>query len=106
MQAGKLNQRIAIQVNTPTVDSYGQPIPGWATVKTIWASAETSGGKEFYAAQKLYAEMDTLFTIRHDDSITYASRILWDGRTFEIIAPPYDPDAGRKMHKIAAKAVI
>jgi SPP1 family predicted phage head-tail adaptor len=33
---------------------------------TIWAEAITTGGREFYAAQKLYAEMTVLFRVRYN----------------------------------------
>lgn len=88
MRAGKLDQRIVIQTKTTTYNSYHEPINAWADGETLWAEAITTGGGEFYAAQKLHAETKAVFRVR-DDSLTSAvtrlDRVRWNGTTYEIL---------------------
>ena len=86
MRAGKLDQRVTIQTNTPTADAKGQEIESWADTKTVWAEAITGGGKEFYAAQKLHAETKVVFRVRYDSSIVVTQRIVWLDRYFHILS--------------------
>lgn len=105
MRAGKLDQRIAIQTDTPTADSKGQMIESWATVKTIWAEAITTGGGEFYAAQKKYAEARVVFRIREDSTITVLQRIVWDSRYWQILG--IDTVNGQRRERLlTAKEVV
>ena len=85
MRAGKLDQRITVQTNTPTTDSKGQKIESWADTKTIWAGAVTDGGKEFFAAQKVYSEAQVVFRVRYDSSIVSTQRIKWLSRYYSIL---------------------
>lgn len=84
-QSGKLRNFITIQQNTITYDSYNDPVETPSTVTTAWAAIITTGGREFYAAQKLYAETSAVFEIRHTAAITVKMRILYGTRIFQIL---------------------
>ena len=86
MRSGKLDQRVTSQTNVPTADTYGQEIASWSDTKTVWGEAITGGGKEFYAAQKVYAETKVVFRIRYDSSVVVTQRIEWLDRYFNILS--------------------
>lgn len=104
MRAGRLDQRITIQTNTPTADSKGQEVASWADADTIWAEAITGGGGEFYAAQKLFAETKVVFRVRYDSSIVVTQRIVWISRYFQILSINHVSGAYREL-LIACKEV-
>lgn len=84
MRAGALDKRVTIQTKTITYDSYHAPIETWADTVTVWAGIETTGGGEFYAAQKINANTEMLITIRYR-TIAKTQRIKYGTRYFEIL---------------------
>jgi SPP1 family predicted phage head-tail adaptor len=95
MQAGQLRHRIAIQTNTPSQDSYGQPVESWATAATVWAAVEMLGGRERMTAQQMESEASVRFRIRRRD-VNAQQRVSWDGRIFDIEAITHDPTNRRE----------
>ena len=63
MRAGELNRRITLQIKTITYDTVNEPIETWTDFATVWAAVITTGGREFYAAQKLNAETSAVFKV-------------------------------------------
>jgi SPP1 family predicted phage head-tail adaptor len=105
MQAGKLRHKIAIQAETQTINENGYPVSVWTTVKTVWADVVMSGGREFYAAQRLNAETSAVFRVRYDSGVTTKHRIVHDAKTYDILAV-IDPDGRRSETQIYAKEVV
>jgi SPP1 family predicted phage head-tail adaptor len=85
MNPGVLNCRVDIQTPTLTVDAYNQPVESGYTSTTTWAEAVTKGGTEFYAAQKLHADCTVVFRIRYRSTVTPQCRVVYGGRTFEVL---------------------
>lgn len=84
-----MNKQIDIQAVTTNADSYGQPIESWADVSGltgIYCSMITTGGKEYYAAQKLYAEVTAVFKLRYITGITVQHRVQYGTRNFHILS--------------------
>jgi SPP1 family predicted phage head-tail adaptor len=105
IKAGNLNQTITFRRKTVAYDSYNQPIETWADAATVRAAVQTTGGREFYAAQKLYSEMTALFKIRYTQAFNARMQVKWMGRIFEIIAPPFDPNGRREELHVVTKEV-
>lgn len=95
MQSGTLRHRIAIQTNTPTQDSYGEPVTSWATVATVWAAVEMLSGRELFVAQQAQSEATVRFRIRRRD-VDARQRVSWDGRTFGVESVIHDPTNRRE----------
>lgn len=104
MRAGNLNRLITIQSKTVTKDTFGQDIETWGDNFQIWASVTTTGGGEFYAAQKLNSEISILFKVRYTSSITVLDRIIYDNKTYGILYLN-NIDGMRKELQIACKGV-
>lgn len=103
MRAGELDQRITIQTKT-VVNDHGDLIATWADTVTVWAGVTTTGGGEFYAAQKVNAETEVLFKIRNRELSTL-QRIKYGSRIFEILAIN-QVNADRREIQISAKEVV
>jgi len=97
--------------DTGAKDSYGQKVESWADVATVWAAVLTegmgrsTGGREFYAAQKLHAETEAVFQIRFRRRINTAMRIKYGNRYFGIIHIA-DPKEKHEELLVSAKEVM
>lgn len=86
MESGKLNKRITIQRRINSPDDEGYVVDSWEDIKTIWASMITTGGGEFYAAQKIHAETNVVFNVRFISILTTQNRIKWGNHYYEVLA--------------------
>ena len=86
MRAGELRQRITIEQNTPTRDTFSAEVPHWSTFATLWAKIETVSGAETIEQQQATARLTHQMTIRYYPGIAPAMRVSWSGRLFDIQA--------------------
>ena len=96
-----LRHRVTIQRNTETVDpATGYPTSGWAAVITDEPAQWLAGpGREYLAAEALRSSVSGRFIVRWNAAnaaIAAGDRVLWDGRTMEIKAPPLPDETARK----------
>lgn len=106
MEAGKLNRKIALQIKTTAEDADGLKEEVWTDFKTVWAQKITSGGKEFYAAQRINEETTAVFRMRYTAAVTTAMRIKDGGRYYEILPPLNDVDGRGIELLVMTKEVI
>jgi SPP1 family predicted phage head-tail adaptor len=93
MQAGKLDQRITIEVKTVARNSIGEETETWATFATVWAAYRPMSARERAAGAQLTSEFDAVFRIRYLASLDPEMRVTWRGQRFEIVAPPMEVNA-------------
>jgi SPP1 family predicted phage head-tail adaptor len=105
MDAGKMNHSILIQRAKVAYDSYNQPTQTWNTLVRVWAEMVTTGGGEFYAAQKIFAQTTAIFKTRYTTRIKVTDRVTWAGRTFDILALN-DKDGTHEELQIVAKESV
>lgn len=103
--AGKLNRLVAIQTKTTTYNSTGEPIDTWADESTVWAEIITTGGGEFYAAQKMYAQTTAVIRVRYTASITVLQRVRYGTRYFSILAVNDAGEAHRELQMVCKEVV-
>ncbi len=77
MNAGDLRKHITIQSTTKTKDTDGSEINVPVEFASVHASMITTGGKEFYAAQKINAETTAVFKIRYLPGIKTTMQIKY-----------------------------
>jgi len=106
MRSGDLDQRVTFQRSTIVYNTYNEPIETWADAFTVPASVKTTGGGEFYAAQKKNAATEMLIEIRYTEKINVRMRAKWNGRTFEILPPINDVNAKHIRLLISVKEVV
>jgi head-tail adaptor len=79
MQAGKLRNYVTLQLNTPTVDGYGEPVAAWADVGTYPASVRPTSGR---------GEVTHRITLRalatRPDPLAY--RVAFEGRILDLLS--------------------
>lgn len=101
MGATALRHRITVQSKAGTVDpATGYSTEGWAD-RLVNEPAEWKAGpgREYLASEATRAAVDGRFTIRSSASaraITAGDRVLWDGRTMEVKAPPLPDETARR----------
>ena len=105
MEAGKLNNLITIQAKSIVPDGDGYNTETWVDIATVSAAILTTGGGEFYAAQKVNAETACLFKIRYMSNINTRMRIKYGYRIFEILGIN-NVDGGNRQLQISAKEVV
>lgn len=88
MQAGKLDQRIAVKDRTVTgQNSYGEDTTVASTVGTFWASVEFITGREPFMAGQRWAEAKYKIRLRRQPHVTLQREqtIEWNGQTLDIL---------------------
>lgn len=89
MRAGNLDRRWNIQENQPTTNAYGEEVPNWVTVETVWGSWETLKGTENWTAQQFAERKVARVRMRYNSTVTATHRIQNDELgQFEIIGEP------------------
>lgn len=62
--SSRLRHRIHIQQATQVQNEYGELVPGWATVDTVYAEIAPVSGREFLEARAINDETTVRFVIR------------------------------------------
>lgn len=85
MDAGRLNRRVRIEVNTPTRNALGEDVPSWSLVAEVWAAKLPIRGAELIRIRSAGAELTTRFLIRYRPGILPTMRIVEGSTEFEIL---------------------
>lgn len=102
----QFKHRITFQQFVNNTNENGFPLEEWQDVKSVWAMIKTLQGREFFQAASVQAEIISRFVIRYTVGITNEMRIIYKGRTFEIIAPPINDDEMNKTLTIVCKELV
>jgi len=84
-----MRHRVVLQQPNPTVDTFGQPVKGWSTVATVWASVEPLNGREYFTAQQINAETTVRIRLRYGSELASLSqdwRATFDGKIYDILS--------------------
>ena len=65
MEAGKLNRRVTLQAPDSGVDSIGQPLTGWVTIISLWASIIHKKGVQAIKADSQTSVVQASVRIRY-----------------------------------------
>ncbi len=84
MRAGNLDRIITIERVTTTVDDYGMPVEGWATVATLRAELIQSSAQEFIRAYGATTDTIAIFRTRFLDGVTTADRVTYASRSYDV----------------------
>ena len=95
MSAGLMRERITIQAAEQTPDGYGEVAPVYTTVATVWARKLEQRARQFLQAEQVAEQFNIVFRIWYREDITAKHRILWRGRTFDIVSV-VNPDDDRR----------
>lgn len=96
MRAGKLDRRLTIRRLVETGrDAMNAPVVEWSDVATVWAQQRLNRGSERFAAEQVSGTAVMTFHIRYRADLTITDRLVYEGREYEIIAPPRE--IGRRV---------
>lgn len=96
MRAGKLDRRLTIRRLTETGrNAYNEPIIEWADVASVWAQQRPDRGSERFSAAQVAGTSVMTFHIRYRSDVSVQDRLVYEGREYEIIAPPRE--IGRRV---------
>lgn len=88
MRAGKLDRRVTIQRWTETGrNDLNEPIMAWAVIATVWAQQRPDRGSERFAAAQVSGAAVMTFHIRYRADLTDQDRLVYEGKTYQIVAP-------------------
>jgi SPP1 family predicted phage head-tail adaptor len=90
-QVGKYRQRVSLQAQIETIDTYGQPVKSWQTIQTFSAEVRFLRGQELVNFQQKWATATHVISCRWQGA-SFAPRPTMrfvlgkDGRVFNILA--------------------
>lgn len=98
LNPGSLRHTIVVQRCTKTQDSYGQDVATWSDLITMYAQVRAMAGREMEAANQTVAEARfKIRTWKPETTINREDRIVWDGRTLDILDVEDPSGVGREI---------
>ncbi|MDH5612212.1 MAG: phage head closure protein [Gammaproteobacteria bacterium] len=91
MKAGTLRHLVSLQSATKTEGDYGEDTETWTQYAAPRAAIVPLRGAEFYAAQQVNAEINVKIIIRYRADVKASHRVVFGSITYEIAAPPINP---------------
>lgn len=97
--AARLSKRVLIQSRGSSKDSFGEPLPVWSDLASVWADVQPLAGRELETARRLASEVTHVITVRFmyifaDTNLAASYRALHQGRIFNIHASVDEDGAG------------
>lgn len=89
MRAGALDRRVTLRRATVTVNGYGEEIPTWDDLATVWASKDDVRDAERVQAAAVGAIVTTRFQIRWSATtagLTNKDQLICEGRLYQVVA--------------------
>ena len=103
--ASKLRKRITIQQPAEVQNVYGEPGVTWQTFKDVRAAVEPLRGREFWAAREQQARVTTRMRIRYLAGVTPKMRVLFESRTYLIVAV-IDPNEAHQEMQLMCEELV
>ncbi len=75
MKFGRMDARITIQRATVVTNDYGERVPTWATLATVWADViwREGSGAERIASDQILSKQPVHFLIRYSTTVSSVS---------------------------------
>jgi SPP1 family predicted phage head-tail adaptor len=89
MKFGRMDARITIQRATVVTNDYGERVPTWATLATVWADViwREGSGAERIASDQILSKQPVHFLIRYSTTVSSVSakdRVSYGSKSYEI----------------------
>lgn len=88
MKAGTLRHHVEIQQLVETTDAFGQPTHSYVHFANSFAEIRPLLGRENFAEKQVRSDQTHKIKMRYLEGVTASMRILYNGRTYEVIGFP------------------
>ncbi len=95
---GALRHRIRIESSTIEQSDSGAEDRTWAELATVWADVRPLSGREYLEGRRLETMVDTKIRIRFRSDIMPGHRVIWDGKTLDIVSVIEQAGDRREIH--------
>ncbi len=86
MRIGKLRERVLVQQYIEQDDNVGGDIGTFEDLCSIWAQVTTKSNDESIIGGSIQSQNTYTFRIRRRDDIKASMRLIWQGRTLNIVS--------------------
>lgn len=105
MDAGLLRERITILQATEKRSRLDEVLLEYSTTfATVWASVQGVSAREYLLAGQQQVEISHRIKMRYLDGLTQQMRVMWRGRTLEIISVLEQEN--RSVHELICQEVL
>ena len=103
----EMNHRITIQRPQSSTDTEGNIVEtSRPNIQTVWAKVLPTASKISDGYHEKIQEIIYRIVVRYGIDIQVTDKIQWQGKTLEIIAPPYLLDGKRKFIIVETRELI
>lgn len=107
-RAGELRHRVRVERNTPTFNSFNEPVPSWGLLAETFAAIVPLRGRERYQAMQVQADEDLRLTMRYDSrlaTLRASDRVVFvvGGKTYDIKAVMNVDERQRRIDVMATE---
>jgi SPP1 family predicted phage head-tail adaptor len=86
MDAGKLRERVTVQIASGTTNALGETVLAWADSSAVWASVEGVSAREALTAGQQETTVSHRVRLRYLPGLTQNMRFSWRSRTLDIVS--------------------
>jgi SPP1 family predicted phage head-tail adaptor len=86
IDAGKLRDRITVQIASGTTNALGETVLTWSNSTSVWASVDGVSSREALTAGQQEVSITHKVRLRYLPGLTQQMRFAWRGRTLEIVS--------------------
>jgi len=86
IDAGKLRERVTVQIASGTTNALGETVLAWANSSAVWASVEGVSAREALTAGQQETTVSHRVRLRYLPGLTQNMRFSWRSRTLDIVS--------------------
>lgn len=86
MNIGAMRFQVTIQQLIGTLEPEGQETQTWQTFATRFAKIEPTSGREYVAAGGIFADVNTVITMRWIEGVTAKMRVVYGSHVYHVLA--------------------
>jgi SPP1 family predicted phage head-tail adaptor len=108
MMAGKLRERVTIQAVGTTRVRGGQDLTPTTLVENEPAEVQAVSAMSRFEQERIGAGITHVITVRRSATTAQTQakgRVVWDGRTLEILTPPTDEGGRREFLRLECQEI-
>lgn len=106
MKSGSLRHLVSLQSSSELEDDYGQDIETWTEYGQVYAAIVPLRGGEFFNAQQVNSKITVKIIIRYRSDVKHLHRVVHEGVTYKVSAPPIDPQLKHKELHLMCEIIV